>query len=163
MSQAQATARSVWFSIATATEDTALPIPTGVNLYEFPGRAPIVSLTFSTADDAQTWAVWVDHEHTSVWGDTGTVTFMGRRMGWHWQLSCHVPNERSGSSQSRAIDGSERLLVPCGRCGHGQDIHTGTEWVGDCPSCPDGRCQPVLVRVGGDATRTIVDAEDEVE
>ena len=162
MSQAQATARTVWFSITTATEDPpGLPVPTGVNLDDR-ANPPIAGLTFNTANDAQTWAIWVEHDHTASWSPTGTVTFIGHRMGWSWLLSCHVPNERSGSSSSRVIDGSDRLLVPCGRCGHDQDIHTGTEWVGDCPSCPDGRCQPVLVRVGG-ATTTIVDAEDEVE
>jgi len=156
-----ATLRSVWFSITTATED-GMPIPIGTNLDDS-GAHLIAGLSFPNAADALAWAVWVDREHTSHWTHQGTVTFIGHQSGWTWLLSCHKPSERSGSSQSRVIDGSERLLVPCGRCGHDQDIHTGTEWVGDCPSCPDGRCQPVLVRVGGGATTTIVDAEDEVE
>ena len=91
-----ATLRSVWFSITTATEDPpGLPVPTGVNLDEFPDRAPIAGLSFRTADEALQWAIWVDHEHTSRWSDNGTVTFIGDRMGWRWLLSCHKPSKRA--------------------------------------------------------------------
>jgi len=165
MSQAQATARSVWFSITTATEDPpGLPIPSTVNLMEGDGHAPIASLTFRTAEDAFAWAVWVDHEHVARIGADGSVMCTGERMGWRWQVWCHKASDRLSSPSSRVIDGSERLLVPCGRCGHGEGRHFGRDQgPRGCGACPTGNCEPVLVRVGGDATTTIVDAEDEVE
>jgi hypothetical protein len=160
-----ATLRSVWFSITTATEDPpGLPVPIGHNFDELPDRAPIASLSFHTADEALQWAIWVDHEHTSRWSDNGTVTFIGDRMGWRWLLSCHKPSKRSLISSSREVDGSERLLVPCGRCGHGEGRHFGRGPARrGCGACPTGNCEPVLVPVGAAATTTIVDAEDEVE
>jgi len=159
-----ATLRSVWFSITTATEDPpGLPIPTGVNLMEGDGHAPIASLTFRTAEDAFAWAVWVDHEHVARIGADGSVMCTGERMGWRWQVWCHKASDRLSSPSSRVIDGSERLLVPCGRCGHDQQAHGAPAWPTSCTSCPDHRCQPVLVRVVAAATTTIVDAEDEVE
>jgi len=157
-----ATLRSIWFSITTATED-GMPIPIGTNLDDS-GAHLIAGLSFPTAADALAWAVWVDREHTSHWTHQGTVTFIGHQSGWTWLLSCHKPSERSGSSSSRVIDGSERLLVPCGRCGHGENRHQHAPGHATaCLDCPGAFCQPVLVRVGGAATTTIVDAEDEVE
>jgi len=143
-----ATLRSVWFSITTATADPpGLPIPTGVNLDDR-ANPPIAGLTFNTANDAQTWAIWVEHDHTASWSPSGTVTFIGHRMGWSWLLSCHVPSERSSSPSSRVIDGSERLLVPCGRCGHKEEGHFGRGPARrGCGACPTGNCEPVVAKV----------------
>lgn len=120
MSQTQTTAsrRAIWFTIVNATEDPpALPIPYNVSLLEGDGQPSIASLTFHTALDAQAWAIWVDREHTTSWGDNGTVMFFGGRMGWRWNLSCHKHVEQSLTPQvrtSRGVDGSDRDSVPAG-------------------------------------------------
>ena len=88
-------------------------------------------------------------------------------LGWvQVYVDCYAFNrERSLTPQEhKATSVNERLLVPCGRCGHGEGRHFGRgPGRRGCGACPTGNCEPVLVRVGPAATTTIVDAEDEVE
>lgn len=111
------------------------------------GPNEVVRLTFDSHAAATQWARWFGPDceaggYTADVLDTGRSLrcYHGKRSDWSWQIVGREP-----------IAAEARLKVPCGRCGHDENIHqydTASNQTGRlCIECR-GWCAPVLVQAG---------------